>query len=388
GTLSYMSPEQKISSTNVDQTTDIYALGVIIYEILVGKKPLGHFKLPSELNPKLSQEFDQIILKCLAQEPKDRYQRAVELKDALLNVLHQDSSSSKTDNFALSGSDSFLGKCRYLDTIKETRFSSTILVENRVNKKLYVIKKHSRGETGRKEAKLLSHLKHPNIINIYGAGGDKKSTVIITEYAQGGSLADRMVRKYKWEDAFKIVLKIASGLDHAHKNNIIHGNLRPTNILFDADEEVKIADFGMPSHYEYPKKKNWYHPPELKTTRQGDIYSLGVILHQMVTARNPSYDTAGNLRLDDIKLELPEEVVAMISKFLAIRVSRRYKTCEEFLQNWDEFEQRRKDNLAKRFDKQEEEIVPAKKTPLWAYVLVGLGLIGVVLMVLYLSGAF
>ena len=206
GTLSYMSPEQKVSSTNVDQTTDIYAIGVILYEILVGKKPLGHFKLPSELVPNLHKGFDTMILKCLAQEPMDRYQQAVELKDAILDIIKHNESRDRSNEFAVNGSDSFMGKCRYLDTIKETSFSSTILVENRISKQLYVIKKHSRGEVGRKEAKLLSSVKHKNIIDIFGSGGDRKSTVIITEYAQGGSLADRMVRNYNWEKAFKIIL--------------------------------------------------------------------------------------------------------------------------------------------------------------------------------------
>ncbi|MEE8404060.1 MAG: serine/threonine-protein kinase, partial [candidate division Zixibacteria bacterium] len=65
GTVAYMSPEQKISSRDVDQTTDIYAVGVMIYEILCGKKPLGHFKAPSEINPDISKKFDQIVYKCM-----------------------------------------------------------------------------------------------------------------------------------------------------------------------------------------------------------------------------------------------------------------------------------------------------------------------------------
>ncbi|MFQ5453486.1 MAG: serine/threonine protein kinase [Candidatus Zixiibacteriota bacterium] len=389
GTLSYMSPEQKISSTNVDQTTDIYSVGIILYEILVNRKPLGHFKLPSEIDPDVEKEFDQIILKCLAQEPKDRYQRIVELKDAILDILNIEETGRKTEDISLIGSDSFLGKCRYLDTIKETRFNSTILVENRINKKLYVIKKHNRGETGRKEAKLLSRLKHKNILNIYGSGGDLKSTVIISEYAQGGSLADRMVRKYNWEKAFGIVLEVASGLDHAHKNNVIHGNLRPSNILFDADEGIKISDFGMPSHYGRPKKKNWYNPPELKKSRLGDIYSLGVILHQMITGRNPSYDSGGNLRLDDVKLELPKDILQMMSKFLAIRVTRRYKTCEEFLLDWEEFNQNRKDTLTKNIVVESDpKIITPKKTSIWYYLLMGFGFILSVLLTLYFSGFF
>ncbi|MCK4573082.1 MAG: protein kinase, partial [candidate division Zixibacteria bacterium] len=389
GTLSYMSPEQKVSSTNVDQTTDIYAMGVIIYELLVGKKPLGRFKLPSELKPGLSNDFDRIISKCLAQEPKDRYQQAVELKDAILDLINYDESRSRTDEFSVTGSDSFLGKCRYLDTVKETRFSSTILVENRTTKKLYVIKKHSRGEAGRKEAKLLSSLKHENIINIFGSGGDRKTTVVISEYAQGGSLADRMVRNYNWEKAFKIILEVAAGLDHAHRNNIIHGNMRPSNVLLDADKVVKLCDFCMPPHYDEGKKKNWYSPPERKKSRQGDIYAMGVILHQMITGRNPSYDSAGNLRLDDIQMELPEDIANMIRKLLAIRVPHRYKTGQEFLLDYEDFARRRQDRLAKRIVEKKPPEPPAKaKFPVWGYGLLFLGFLAGMFSTLWITGFF
>ncbi|UCD62927.1 MAG: protein kinase [Candidatus Zixiibacteriota bacterium] len=386
GTLSYMSPEQRISSTKVDQTTDMYAVGIMLYEILAGRKPMGRFKLPSELNRIVSKEFDRIVLKCLAQEAKDRYQRAVELKDDILNAMNHDDADSRTDVFSLRGADSFLGKCRYLDTIKETRYGSTILVENRVNKNLYVIKKHNKGDVGRKEAKILATLKHKNIINIYGSGGDNRSTVIITEYAQGGSLADRMVRRYDWEKALDIILAVASGLDHAHKNNIIHGNLRPSNILFDADEVVRITDFGLPAHYDNPRKRNWYSPPELKKTRQGDIYSLGVIAHQMIAGRNPSYDSGGNLLLDDVKLHLPEDVQTMLSRLLAIRVTRRYKTCEEFLAEHDEFAQRRKERMSQPRFEEKPVAAPPKGFPLWAYLAVGAGIVVGTLAALYFSG--
>ena len=389
GTLSYMSPEQKVSSTNVDQTTDIYAIGVILYEILVGKKPLGHFKLPSELVPNLHKGFDTMILKCLAQEPMDRYQQAVELKDAILDIIKHNESRDRSDEFAVNGSDSFMGKCRYLDTIKETSFSSTILVENRISKQLYVIKKHSRGEVGRKEAKLLSSVKHKNIIDIFGSGGDRKSTVIITEYARGGSLADRMVRNYNWKKAFKIILEVAAGLDHAHRNNIVHGNLRPSNILFDADEVVKICDFCMPAHYDRGQKKNWYSPPERKQSRQGDIYAMGVILHQMITGRNPSYDKAGNLHLNDVEMELPEDVANIMRKLLAIRVPHRYKTGQELLLDYEDFTQRRQDRLAKRFvENPLPKPAPKSKFPVWGYGLLLLGFLAGMFSTLWITGFF
>ena len=388
GTISYMSPEQKISSTNVDQTTDIYAMGIILYEMLVRKKPFGHFKVPSEIDSRINPKFDEIVLKCMAQEPKDRYQTAVQLKDAILEAMGDDSSGIPGDGYSVNGADSFMGKCRYLDTVKETRFNSTILVENRINKKLYIIKKHSRGEAGRKESNLLTSLKHKNIINIHGAGGDRKSTVIISEYAQGGSLADRMARKYNWQKAMEIITSVASGLDFAHKNNIIHGNLRPSNLLFDADEVVKISDFGMPAHYNGANKKNWYSPPERKKSRQGDIYSLGVIFHQMLTGRNPSYDQSDNLRLEDVRMNLPEDIITMLSKLLAIRVSRRYQTCEEFLYDWEDFNQRRQEPAVEEITEVKPEPVAEKRAPHWVYFLAAFGLVAVIILLLILTNVF
>ena len=388
GTMAYMSPEQKVSSTNVDQTTDIFAMGIVLYEILTGRRPDGRFKLPSELNPIISADYDAIVLKCLAQEPKDRYQTAVELKDALLNVIDGGTGARKASEFSVGETDSFVGKCRFLDTIKETRFGSTILVENKLNKRLYVIKRHSRGESGRKEAKLLATMKHVNIINILGSGGDRKSTVIISEYAQGGSLADRMVRKYDWEAAMKVVLQIASGLDFAHKKNIVHGNLRPSNVLFDANEIIKLTDFGLPIHYDESNKKNWYGAPERKQSKQGDIYSMGVILHQMITGRNPEYDAGDNLRLDDVKMMLPEDMIRMLSKLLAIRVANRYKACEEMLLDWEDFEQRRRAEKDRRIVPADLPAPEAKSLPVWIWAAAAGGLLVVIAIVLLIAGVF
>ena len=386
GTYSYMSPEQRVSSTNVDHTTDIYAMGVIIYEILVGKKPLGRFKMPSEIDPDLDPRFDEIIQKCLAPEPKDRYQSAVELKDALLNIIA--GGGEPNSAFTVGGADSFVGKCRYLDTIKETRFSSTILVENKLTKKLYVIKKHSRGEAGRKEARLLATLKHENIINVLGSGGDRKSTVIITEYAPGGALSERMVRKFDWRRAMDIIVAVASGLDFAHRNNIVHGNLRPSNILFDAEERPRLTDFGLPPHYDAAGKRNWYAPPERKTSRQGDIYALGVILHQMLTGRTPAYDHSGNLIVEDVRLLLPEDVIAMLRKLLAIRVGLRYKSCAEFLLDWDEFQRREQDTPPPVTRPEPEPPAPVRKqVPLWVLLAVTGALLGFIVGLLVHYGA-
>ncbi len=78
GTYDFMSPEQKAGKP-VDHRTDIYAVGVIIYSMLTGRKPEGRFSLPSEIFPELSKKWDTVVDKCLQHLPEDRYQTAKEV---------------------------------------------------------------------------------------------------------------------------------------------------------------------------------------------------------------------------------------------------------------------------------------------------------------------
>ena len=83
GTLHYMAPEQVRNMAEVDQRSDLYAVGVLLYEMLTGRLPLGRFGLPSQLNNEVPAELDTIVLQCLAAAPDDRYASASELLAAL-----------------------------------------------------------------------------------------------------------------------------------------------------------------------------------------------------------------------------------------------------------------------------------------------------------------
>nr|MBN2278147.1 serine/threonine protein kinase [candidate division Zixibacteria bacterium] len=355
GTFAYMSPEQKISSAHVTPAADLYPVGIIIYEILTGQRPSGHFKLPGELNPQISGKFDDIIKKCLAQDPRDRYQKAVELKNDILNVISGSIKAGKTPRNGFVGVDSFIGKCQFLDTLKESKYSSTMLVENKESRDLFIIKKNARSGKGLKEARLLSSLKHKNIIHIFGAGGDERRMVAVMEYAPGGSLADRMVKPYSFKDAMRIIVAVADALEFAAKNGIIHGNLRPSNILFTGDEEVRVTDFGLPPHYDL-MEKNWYAPPEKQISKHGDVFSLGVILHQMLFGKNPVYDRQSNLFLGRDKESMPRGMDTILQKMLAIRIAKRYRSIDEFLTDWDQLQKNLVDT-----NKRRRPIQPVKK---------------------------
>ncbi len=337
GTLAYMSPEQKASSVNVDARSDIYSMGVMIYEILTGNRPSGHFKMPSEIEPKLPKKFDDIIGKCLAADPDDRYQKAVELKDDILNVISRRGDNNQVKKNGYQGVESFIGKSQFLDMLKETRYSTTMLMENKETHDLFVIKKNGRSATGIKEAKLLTNLKHKNIINIFGAGGDARRLVVVMEYVSGGSLAERMLQTYSFDKAMHIIMGVADALEFAHKNGIVHGNLRPSNVLLTNEDDVRVTDFGLPPHYNL-KEKNWYIAPEKKVSRQGDIYALGVMLHQMLFGQNPNYDRSSNLFIGQTNIRLPRPLEEMLRKLLAIRVANRYRSVEEFINDWEQYQ--------------------------------------------------
>ncbi len=331
GTLAYMSPEQKISSRDIDRTTDIYAIGVILYEILTTRKPMGNFKPPSKVLPGAPDKLDSIVMKCLEQDRKDRFQTAVELKDSLLSVMYDTDVASRTPKESVAPSmKNFVGNCSFLDTIKETTYGATYLVENKADGKLYVIKKMLKREMGLREAKILARLTHPNIIKVHGAGGDSSKNVIVTEYAQGGSLADRLVKPYPIKEAAEIFRQIAEGLSFAHKNKIVHGNLRPSNILFDPNNTVKLVDFALPAHY-LTGKTNWYDAPERTKSKASDVYSAGVILHELLYNRRPQFDRYGRMLRDSAEDKVPEPVSLLLRKMLLKDPTRRLSSFDEVL---------------------------------------------------------
>jgi len=338
GTMSYMSPEQKTSSRNVTLTTDIYSIGVMLYEIITGTRPMGHFKKPSELNPEVPTSFDEIVLKCLCQEPAERFQSAVALKDAILKAS-ADSSKQSEEKKAIKDqvtAKDFVGRCVFLDTIKETKYGATYLVENRADGSLYIIKKLINRQLGLKESKLLAKLDHPNIIKIFGAGGDASKNVIVSEYAQGGSLDSRMANQFDVESSLAIFRQIANGLQFAHRHNIVHGNLRPSNIMFDNDETVKLCDFALPEHYS-GSGTNWYSAPERKKTRLSDIYSAGVVLHLLLIKKLPLFDTYGRLIWQPVDTTIPFDVRDLIHRMLKKSPKDRCQSFGEVLKILDDY---------------------------------------------------
>ena len=342
GTIAYMSPEQKISSKNVTSASDIYSLGVVIYEMFTGTTPLGRFKLPSEINSSISKQLENTMLKCLETKPEDRFRLADDLKDQLLENLQGAHIEKTQKDRALHEITNLKDKFLLLDIIKEDDFGGVYLFEKKETKKLMVIKKVKSQAAGLSVAKILSKLEHNHIISIYGVSGDKDLFIIVMEYISGGSLKERLIRAHPAKEALKICRDICEALSFAHKNRIIHGNLRPSNILSTEEGEVKITDFGLEEHYSSDNNRvNWYHPPGELTSPSLDIFAVGVIFYQLFTGLNPDWQN-GRLVPAGQFSQLPLKIQMIISKMTSIDPANRYENLDMIIGKIDDALKREK----------------------------------------------
>ena len=332
GTLDYMSPEQQISSNHVTAASDLYSLGVIMYELFTGVKPLGRFKPPSEINPTVPQPLEAVILRCLEPDPGDRFAAADEIKDLLLKILQGAHLPAAQREQAIQGLSKFEDKFAFLDIIKENRHGGVYLFQDKVDHRLMVIKKRINTSAGLKEAKLLTTLKHKNIVNILGTSRKEHLFIIVMEYLSGGSLKDRMIQPIPWGDALRTALEICKGLSFAHKNRIVHGNLRPSNILFTESGQVQVADFGLDEHYSSGKgRRNWYNVFDEPKPPEADIFALGTIFYQMLTGSLPVWKGDQILIKDHLK-QLPIKLQKVVMRLLSRKQGVRYRSFDQVIE--------------------------------------------------------
>lgn len=151
------------------------------------------------------------------------------------------------------------------------------------------------------EAQGAARLSHPNIVNIYDVGVEAGMHYIVMEYVDGETLKDKITREghLSIPESLKIAKEIAEALSHAHKNNLVHCDVKPHNILVMQDGRVKVADFGiaravtsttMTYNGNVVGSVHYFSPEQAKGTKitpKSDVYSLGVVLYEMLTGHLP-----------------------------------------------------------------------------------------------------
>lgn len=209
------------------------------------------------------------------------------------------------------------------------------------------------------EAQSAARLTHPNIVSIYDVGVDNGIYYIVMELIQGKTLKEIILEErgpLPWKWSVNVAIQIASALEMAHKNNIIHRDIKPHNIIITEDGIAKVTDFGIAKavsnstitafgktigsvHYFSPE-----HARGGYTDAKSDLYSLGVVMYEMVTGRVPfDADTPVSVALKHMQEDpvppieenknLPEALNKIIMKALKKDPMLRYQTSTEMLQD-------------------------------------------------------
>jgi tRNA A-37 threonylcarbamoyl transferase component Bud32 len=204
-----------------------------------------------------------------------------------------------------------------------------------------------------KEARALAQLSHPNIVAVYDVGEVDDSPFIVMEYLAGGSMKQRIEQlgPLKTADAVRIAIEVANGLAFAHSKGIIHADLKPANILFDANDTAKICDFGIARNPQEDADTPqlyataMYVAPERvegkSASVQSDVYGLGLVLYEGLVGKPPFTSTNEAVLLRDhvvrqpvppshLRPSLPRELDSVALKALAKQPNLRYPKASDF----------------------------------------------------------
>ncbi len=151
----------------------------------------------------------------------------------------------------------------------------------------------------RSEAQSAAGLEHPNIVNIYDVGSENGVYFIVMEYVEGITLKTYIEKKgqLNFKEAISIAIQVGRGIEAAHSKGIIHRDIKPQNIIISTEGKVKVTDFGIARaassntiHADVMGSVHYSSPEQARNgfvDGKSDIYSLGIVMYEMVTGRVP-----------------------------------------------------------------------------------------------------
>lgn len=206
----------------------------------------------------------------------------------------------------------------------------------------------------RTEAQSAAGLEHPNIVNIYDVGSDNGMYFIVMEYVEGITLKTYIEKKVQlnFKEAVSIAIQVGRGIEAAHQKGIIHRDIKPQNIMISTEGKVKVTDFGIARaassntiHADVMGSVHYSSPEQARNgfvDGKSDIYSLGIVMYEMVTGRVPfDGDSTVAVAIQHLQQEmvapsayardLPISLEKIILKATMKSADRRYATISDLL---------------------------------------------------------
>lgn len=214
----------------------------------------------------------------------------------------------------------------------------------------------------RNESKAIALLSHPNIVKIFDVGFTEKIQYIVMEYIDGITLTEYIERQgvLKWRDAVHFTVQILRALQHAHDRGIVHRDIKSQNVMLLSDGTIKVMDFGIARFNRETDKTmsekaigsvHYISPEQARgevTDEKSDIYSVGVMLYEMLTGKKPfdgdnpvsialKHMQATPKRMTEINPSIPEGLEEITMKAMQKEPSKRYQTAGEMIKDIEEF---------------------------------------------------
>jgi serine/threonine-protein kinase len=211
-------------------------------------------------------------------------------------------------------------------------------------------------ERFRREARAVAQLSHPHIVTVIDAGEDDGRAYIVFEHVEGETLKERIRRlgRLPIDEAVAYAIEIARALGCAHQNHIVHRDVKPQNVLIDTEGSAKVTDFGIARSLDEEGLTadgrvlgtTDYVSPEQAlghaVTGQSDLYSLGIVLWEMVTGEVPfKGDNQVSVAMKHVREALPDiqsrrpevssSLAAVLDRATAKHLERRYATATELI---------------------------------------------------------
>ncbi len=382
GTPYYIAPEQAISSAGALPQSDLYAMGVILYEMCTGRLPfyaqhaydLAMLHLsepppsPRTINPHLSPAIEAVILKALLKPPEERYQRGASLADALDKAIDYGVGRQKKRKFIPAPIQPLLPGMQLGPYVITNQISHgpkadvyqgyQVGTTHKVVLKLLLLKTPADEENQpyfQQQTQTLITLQHPHLVRIYAIDTYHYMPYLLMDYVAGGTLQSWLAGRKGTDKPIplpgieRIIRGVAVGLDYAHTHSVVHDNLRPANIMITTMGQVIVTDIGLAQlmvsldHTAFGSTLHTaaYISPEQtdgKVRRiSNDVYALGIILYEMLTGRVPF---EADLPLDvlikhktepvpsplDLNPQLPASIEPVILTALSKQAEDRYQT--------------------------------------------------------------